>query len=127
MSAPVDAAYYTDVYKGAEVYDALDVLLERSFDIVQQHTLYRLDDISKLPNFMQENIKKAVCAQAEYINANGGLEWLDSGGIASFSIGKFSMSGGSSGSGSSSQQTAAPTMLAYLEAVGLLYRGGGAL
>ena len=127
MSAPVDAAYYTDVYKGAEVYDALDVLLERSFDIVQQHTLYRLDDISKLPIFMQENIKKAVCAQAEYINANGGLEWLDSGGIASFSIGKFSMSGGSSGSGSSSQQTAAPTMLAYLEAVGLLYRGGGAL
>ena len=127
MSAPVDAAYYTDVYKGVEVYDALDVLLERSFDIVQQHTLYRLDDISKLPIFMQENIKKAVCAQAEYINANGGLEWLDSGGIASFSIGKFSMSGGSSGSGSSSQQTAAPTMLAYLEAVGLLYRGGGAL
>ena len=127
MSAPVDAAYYTDVYKGVEVYDALDVLLERSFDIVQQHTLYRLDDISKLPNFMQENIKKAVCAQAEYINANGGLEWLNSGGIASFSIGKFSMSGGSSGSGSSSQQTAAPTMLAYLEAVGLLYRGGGAL
>ena len=120
MSAPVDAAYYTDVYKGVEVYDALDVLLERSFDIVQQHTLYRLDDISKLPNFMQENIKKAVCAQAEYINANGGLEWLNSGGIAS-------MSGGSSGSGSSSQQTAAPTMLAYLEAVGLLYRGGGAL
>lgn len=127
MSAPVDAAYYMDVYKGVEVYDALDVLLERSFDIVQQHTLYRLDDISKLPNFMQENIKKAVCAQAEYINANGGLEWLDSGGAVSFSIGKFSMSGGSSGGGSSSQQTAAPTMLAYLEAVGLLYRGGGAL
>ena len=126
MSAPVDAAYYTDVYKGVEVYDALDVLLERSFDIVQQHTLYRLDDISKLPNFMQENIKKAVCAQAEYINANGGLEWLDSGGIASFSIGKFSMSGGSSG-GVAAKQIAAPTMLAYLEAVGLLYRGGGAL
>ena len=126
MSTPVDAAYYTDVYKGVEVYDALDVLLERSFDIVQQHTLYRLDDISKLPNFMQENIKKAVCAQAEYINANGGLEWLNSGGAVSFSIGKFSMSGGSSG-GASSQQTAAPTMLAYLEAVGLLYRGGGAL
>ena len=126
MSAPVDAAYYTDVYKGVEVYDALDVLLERSFDIVQQHTLYRLDDISKLPNFMQENIKKAVCAQAEYINANGGLEWLNSGGAVSFSIGKFSMSGGSS-SGATAKQIAAPTMLAYLEAVGLLYRGGGAL
>lgn len=126
MSAPVDAAYYTDVYKGAEVYDALDVLLERSFDIVQQHTLYRLDDISKLPIFMQENIKKAVCAQAEYINANGGLEWLNSGGAVSFSIGKFSMSGGSSG-GAAAKQIAAPTMLAYLEAVGLLYRGGGAL
>ena len=126
MGALADAAYYTNVYKGTEVYDDLDVLLDRASDIVRQHTLYRLDDISKLPNFMQDNVKKAVCAQAEYINANGGLEWLNSGGIASFSIGKFSMSGGSSG-GASAKKIAAPTMLSYLEAVGLLYRGGGAL
>lgn len=123
MGALADAAYYTDVYKGTEVYDDLDVLLDRASDIVRHNTLYRLDDISKLPSFMQDNIKKAVCVQVEYINANGGLEWLNSNGAASFSVGKFSMSGG----GASSQQTASPEMLKYLEAVGLLYRGGGAL
>lgn len=123
MGALADAAYYTDVYKGTEVYDDLDVLLDRASDIVRHNTLYRLDDISKLPSFMQDNIKRAVCAQVEYINANGGLEWLNSNGAASFSVGKFSMSGG----GTSSQQTASPAMLAYLEAVGLIYRGGGAL
>lgn len=127
MNALADAAYYTDVYKGAEVYDDLDVLLDRASDTVRQHTIYRLDDISKLPEFMQENIKKAVCAQVEYINANGGLDWLNSNGAATVSIGKFSMSGGSSGGASAANNMASPTMLAYLEAVGLLYRGGGAL
>lgn len=127
MGALADAAYYTDVYKGTEVYDDLGVLLDRASDIVRQHTIYRLDDISMLPSFMQDNIKRAVCAQVEYINANGGLDWLNSNGVVSFSIGKFSMSSGSSGGGASSQQTVSPAMLAYLEAVGLLYRGGGAL
>lgn len=127
MSALVDESYYRDIYKGAEVYDDLGVLLDRASDIVRQHTLYRLDDISALPSFMQENVKKAVCSQAEFIDQNGGLDALNSAGTASFSIGKFSMSGAGAGNGSSRSPAVSPLMLSYLEAAGLLYRGGGAL
>lgn len=127
MSALVDESYYRDIYKGTEVYDDLGVLLDRASDIVRQHTLYRLDDIDSLPSFMQENVRKAVCAQAEFIDANGGIDGLTSGGTTSFSIGKFSMSGGATGCGSNRSPAASPLMLSYLEAVGLLYRGGGAL
>lgn len=124
MSALVDESYYRDVYKGAEVYGDLGVLLDRASDIVRQHTLYRLDNVDSLPFFMQENVRKAVCAQAEFIDQNGGLDALNSAGTASFSIGKFSMSAGSAGSGSGRSPAASPLMLSYLEAVGLLYRGG---
>lgn len=130
MTSLVDESYYRNVYKGAEVYDDLGVLLDRASDIVRQHSLYRLDDITSLPSFMQENIKKAVCAQAEFIDANGGLDTLNSAGTASFTIGKFSMSevgGVNSKAGASTRPTVSPLMLSYLEAVGLLYRGGGAL
>lgn len=127
MAALVDESYYRDVYKGAEVYDDLPTLLDRASDIVRQHTLYRLDNISALPSFMQENVKKAVCSQAEFIDQSGGLDGFCSGTAASFSIGKFSMSGGTADNGSSRSPAVSPLMLSYLEAVGLLYRGGGAL
>lgn len=123
MSALVDESYYRDIYRGTEVYDDLGVLLDRASDIVRQHTLYRLDGVDGLPFFMQENVRKAVCAQAEFIDQNGGLEALNSAGTASFSIGKFSMSAGTGG-GSGRSPAASPLMLSYLEAVGLLYRGG---
>ena len=76
---------------------------------------------------MQENIKKAVCAQAEFISSCGGLESFNSGSVPSFSIGKFSMNGGGKNSSvsSSSPASAAPLMLSYLESAGLLYRGSG--
>ena len=129
MASLVDERYYTDIYKGVKVDDDLDILLERASDIVRQHTLYRLDDIEIFPGFMQENIKKAVCAQAEYISSNGGLEALCSDNISSFSIGKFSMAGGGKNSSGnySAAASAAPLMLSYLESAGLLYRGGKAL
>lgn len=124
MSAIVDENYYTDIYKGAEVDDDLSVLLDRASDIVRQNIFYNIDDIEKLPGFMQENIKKAVCAQVEFISSNGGLESLNSNGTSGFSIGKFSMSSGNSVSGNSSGAASpAPLMLSYLEAAGLLYRG----
>lgn len=127
MAALVDIAYYTDVYKGAEVYDDLGVLLDRASDMVRQSTLCPLDNLSRLPTFVQENVKKAVCAQVEYINANGGLDWINSSGASSVTIGKFSMSSGSSGGNGSAKQIISPNMLAYLEQAGLLYRGGGVL
>ena len=128
----VDEDYYNNIYKGVKIEDdELNALLERASDIVRQNCAYAIDDIEKLPSFMQENIKKAVCAQAEFMEMNGGIETFSSGNISSgagFSIGKFSMSGGNS-SGSASDisgkisERNSPEMLAYLDAVGLLYRG----
>ena len=129
----VDEDYYNNIYKGVKIESDLNALLERASDIVRQNSIYTLDDIEKLPSFMQENIKKAVCAQAEFIEMNGGIETFSSGNVSSgagFSIGKFSMSGGSS-SGSSGgisgkiSERNSPDMLAYLEAIGFLYRGVG--
>ena len=67
MASLVDESYYRDVYKGAEVYDDLGVLLDRASDIVRQHTLYRFVDNYYQPSVMQENVHKAVCAPAELI------------------------------------------------------------
>ena len=133
MSALVDENYYNNVYKGVQAENDLSALLERASDIVRQNCLYVIDDIEALPSFMQENLKKAVCAQAEFMEMNGGIEAFASGNASSgtgFSIGKFSMSGvnssGSSGgiSGKISGRNS-PDMLAYLEAIGFLYRGVG--
>ena len=120
----VDKVFYTEIYKGAEVDDDLDVLLDRASDIVRQHTLYCLDNIEIFPESIQENIKKAVCAQAEFIGSCGGLESLNSNNIQGFSIGNFSMTGGGkNSSGNSSPASAAPMMISYLESAGMLYRG----
>ena len=129
----VDEDYYNNVYKGVQVEEDLSVLLERASDIVRQNCIYVIDDIEKLPSFMQENIKKAVCAQAEFMEMNGGIEAFSGGNFSAgsgFSIGKFSTSGGSSsgsaggGSGNFSGRCS-PDMLAYLESIGFLYRGAG--
>lgn len=134
ISAFADKDYYNNFYKGVKIEDDdLNALLERASDIVRQNSIYTLDDIGKLPSFMQENLKKAVCAQVEFMEMNGGIEAFASGNVSSgtgFSIGKFSMSGvnssGSSGgiSGKISERNS-PNMLAYLEAIGFLYRGVG--
>ena len=126
-----DEDYYNNIYKGVKIENDLNTILERASDIVRQNCAYAIDDIGKLPYFMQENLKKAVCAQAEFMEMNGGSEAFASGNVSSgagFSIGKFSMSGGNS-SGSASDisgkisERNSPEMLAYLDAVGLLYRG----
>ncbi len=128
----VDEDYYKNVYKGVPIENDLSVILERASDIVRQNCLYVIDDIEALPSFMQENLKKAVCAQAEFIEVNGGIKEFSAANStcsSGFSIGGFSMSGSGSGysSGNISGKISArnsPEMLSYLEAAGLLYRGG---
>ena len=126
----VDENYYNNIYKGVRVESDLSALLERASDIVRQNCTYVIDDIEKLPSFMQEDLKKAVCAQVEFMEMNGGIEGFSGGNFSSgsgFSIGKFSMSDGNSSGNSVSGKISgrnSPDMLAYLEAAGLLYRGG---
>lgn len=135
MSSFADINYYNNVYKGAKIGNDPETLLERASDIVRQSCINLPDDIEKLPDIMQENIRKAVCAQAEFMEMNGGAEAFASENFSSgtgFSIGNFSVSKGSSGnsveniSGKISARNS-PAMISYLEAAGLLYRGGNIL
>lgn len=123
----VDEQFYKDTYKGAEV-DDFDSLELRAAEIVEEMTMYRLSGITfaTMPEDIQTAVKKAVCAQIEYLDANGGAD-IDNGvNIQSGTLGKFSYTQGgtSSGSGESGQSVYAARAIRLLAPTGLLYRGG---
>lgn len=127
----IDKDYYQEIFQGEPVSDAdFPILLRRAEGIIEELTMYRLTPVTFLamPKDIQEWVKKAVCAQVEYLDANGGSE-LDNfpGGLQSASLGKFSYTSGNAGgnSGSVSQPVYAPCAVRYLAPTGLLYRGGG--
>lgn len=94
---------------------------------VEEATLYRINPsvFPALPENIRECVKNAICAQIEYLNANGGGE-LDMGsGIAGATLGKFSYSGSTGTSGSNEQPIMSPRALRILWPTGLTYRGGG--
>lgn len=124
--------YYTYTFKGEPV-DTADFpsLCLRAEELVEEMTMYRLTPITfaAMPENVQERVRKAVCAQIEYLDANG-VSDLDNGmGLQSAALGKFSYTAGAgtSGSGSSVQPVYAPRAQRYLYPTGLLYRGGGCL
>ena len=122
----VDEEFYTDTYKGAGV-DDFDSLELRASEIVEEMTMYRLSGITfaAMPEDIQTAVKKAVCAQIEYLDANGGAD-IDNGvNIQSGTLGKFSYSQGGASSGSDSGQSVYATRaIRLLAPTGLLYRGG---
>lgn len=123
----VDEVYYHETFKGEPV-DPADFpgLCRRAGELVEELTLYRLTEIGFLvmPAELQSAVKNAVCAQIEYLDANGGAE-LDMGaGMAGGTLGKFSYSGSSSGNGSTEQSIFSPRAERILWTTGLTYRGG---
>ena len=115
--------YYYSIYKGESV-DVADFpsLCARASEIIEDMTMYRLSEsifVSMAPE-VQEHIKKAICAQIEYLDANGGSD-LDMGAsMQSASLGRFSYSAGGTGF---SQSIYAPRAQRILAPTGLLYRG----
>lgn len=128
----VTSDYYTNTFKGEPV-DAADFpsLCLRAEELVEEMTMYRLTPITfvAMPEDVQERVRKAVCAQIEYLDANGGSDMDNGVGLQSAALGKFSyMVGvGASESGSPAQSVYAPRAQRYLYPTGLLYRGGGCL
>lgn len=123
----VDEVYYHETFKGEPV-DPADFpgLCRRAGEIIEEMTLYRLteEDFSMMSESTQKLVKNAVCAQIEYLDANGGAE-LDMGaGMAGGTLGKFSYSGSSSGNGSTEQSIFSPRAERILWTTGLTYRGG---
>ena len=117
--------YYKQVYCGNDV-DGIDVLIERASDIIDNVTMMRIggeEGLARLSPVITERVRRAVAAEVEYLGAVGGTAEVETAAkCGGFSIGKFSVSGGSSSSDGAAD-TLSPTALNYLEPTGLLYRG----
>lgn len=124
----VDKEYYENTFHGEPVSEAdFPSLLARASEQVEELTLYRLTPTSFLamPEDVQERVKKAICAQMEYLDANGGSEVDNGSGLSGATLGKFSYSGASSGTGGSTEQSRiSPRAERLLWPTGLTYRGG---
>lgn len=102
----VDESYYYDTFNGESVESAdFPGLCRRAGELIEELTLYRLTETGFLvmPVEMQTAVKNAVCAQIEYLDANGGAEMDMGNGMSGATLGKFSYSGASSGSGSTEE------------------------
>ena len=123
----IDEKYYTEVFQGEPVVSAgFPALCIRAEEIVEELTLYRLSEsvFQAMPADTQKRVKDAVCAQIEYLDANGGSELDNGGGVAGASLGRFSYTGSSSGNGSTEQSIFSPRAERILWPTGLTYRGG---
>ena len=121
----IDETYYISTYQGETVHpDDFQGLMLRAEEIVEEMTMYRLTPVSFLvmPDAVQERVKKAVCAQIEYLDANGGADLDNGSDLQSAGLGKFNYTRTGS---SSSQSMYAPRAQRILFPTGLLYRGGG--
>lgn len=128
MSYDVTPEYYTGTFKGEPVAEAdFPSLCARAEEIVEEMTMYRLTPTAFLAMGIdvQERVRKAVCAQIEYLDANGGSDADTGTGLQSASLGKFSYSRAPGVSGSPEQSNRSIRALRYLAPTGLLYRGGG--
>lgn len=115
--------YYNEVYKGTPVDESeLPKLIERASEIIDSMVVYSIDT-EKLPEFAHELLRRAVAAEVEYLDENGGVSALSGGNIAQATLGKFSYSRGTSGAFSVSGMPAAPMSISLLEKAGLLRRG----
>ena len=128
MSAIVDFQYYTDTYKGSEAdsasFPALYAHASRTVGLmtrwqVTEETFPGFDSIT------QTMIKLAICSQVDYLAING-VEAMNSGDNAGFTVGKVSIHGTqSSGKGGAMSAYISPAAISYLEQTGLMYPGVG--
>lgn len=124
----VEMDYYANEFKGEPVADAdFPSLCQRAGEIIEELTLYRLTEkgFPLMPEDTQKRVKDAVCAQIEYLDANGGAEMDMGSDMSGATLGKFSYSGATSGNGSTTQSIFSPRAERILWPTGLTYRGGG--
>ena len=124
----VDINYYASIYNGMEVEDEdFQSLCERAGEIIEEMTMYRVTPVAILamPECVQDRVKMAVCAQIEYLDANGGADMDNGVDLQSTGLGKFNFTKASGANGSTEQSIYAPRAVRILAPTGLLYRGGG--
>lgn len=126
----VDNKYYADTFKGEPVDDAdFPSLCMRAEKLIEEMTMYRITPTTVLamPEAVQERVKMAVCAQIEYLDANGGSDMDNGADLQSVGLGRFNYTKSSGTNGSAEQSMYAPRAIRLLAPTGLLYRGGGAI
>jgi len=124
----IDLAYYTDEYMGEPV-DKTDFprYLRRAEEIIDSITRYQVRErgLDNLDKFLREQVKTATAAQVEYYAING-IELATDGNMPqSFTVGKVSVTTGSSNGGGGRGSAVSPKAIAALEQTGLLNRGVG--
>ena len=126
----VDREYYVGTFKGEPVDDAdFSSLCMRAEELIEEMTMYRITPTTVLamPEAVQERVKMAVCAQIEYLDANGGSDMDNGADLQSAGLGRFNYIKSSGANGSTEQSMYAPRAIRLLSPTGLLYRGGGAI
>lgn len=124
----VDINYYASIYNGMEIEDEdFQSLCERAGGIIEEMTMYKVTPVTILamPECVQDRVKMAVCAQIEYLDANGGADMDNGVDLQSAGLGKFNFTKASSANGSTEQSIYAPRAVRILAPTGLLCRGGG--
>ena len=128
MSAMVDFTFYYNVYMGQEAdLTSFPALYAHASRMIGLLTRWQVTD-ETFPDFdshTQNLIKLAICSQVDYFGING-VESLNSGDNAGFTVGKVTVHGNSS-SGKSGAMSAyvSPAATSYLELTGLMYPGVG--
>lgn len=126
----VDREYYVGTFKGEPVDDAdFSSLCMRAEELIEEMSMYRITPTTVLamPEAVQERVKMAVCAQIEYLDANGGSDMDNGADLQSAGLGRFNYTKSSGANGSTEQSMYAPRAIRLLAPTGLLYRGGGAI
>lgn len=124
----VDQVYYDKTFQGEPVDNTdFPTLCLRASEIIEELTMYRITPVTILamPELVQDKVKRAVCAQIEYLDANGGADMDNGADLQSAGLGKFNYSKSAGASGSTEQSIYAPRAQRILFPTGLLYRGGG--
>ena len=124
----VTQEYYLESFHGEPITEEdFPELMDRASELVEEMTLYRLspDSFRVMPQMMQERVMDAVCAQIEYLDANGGSDADNGTDLLSASLGKFSYTKAGADSGTGSGCRYAPRAQRILMPTGLMYRGGG--
>lgn len=124
----IDKTYYDGTYMGLPItdQDMFDRLEARASDIIDQLIRYALQgvDLTTLHQLIQDNVKKAVASQVEYMFSNGG-ELVSHGGdgMNTVKIGNFNYTEGNSDNNlTREQKRISPAVLEFLRPTGLMNR-----
>lgn len=132
-----DKTYYDGTYNGTNISDTdiFNQLNARAEDVINAYTnnsLLGQDSFDDLNTYQQTGVKKAICAQIEFINSLGGYNASNNSDDinAGFSLSKFKID--SSKQSESNPKVnyqyfmgipLSPSVNMYLKNTGLLYRG----